>query len=53
MKPLFLAAILATAATAGSADVGPVFLPDFSFPTSPPDTVISTQGCLPTSPCTN
>ncbi|WP_323768287.1 hypothetical protein [Antarctobacter sp.] len=34
------------------ADVGPVFLPDLTFPTPPSQPDTSTQGCATLRPCT-
>ena len=52
MKNLFLAFALTVSATAASADMGGVFLPDLTFPT-PGEPTVSTQGCQPAKACTN
>ena len=51
MKQLVLAVGLAFAATAGQAGVGPLFLPDLTFPTPAPAPTVSTQACAPSDVC--
>lgn len=49
LLPLATACVLL--AGPGFADVGPVFLPDFTFPAPSPQPDVSTQGCTTTHPC--
>lgn len=51
MKSFFAALALTLTATASMADIGPTFLPNLTFPAPQPDSVISTQGCLPSQVC--
>lgn len=53
MKPLFTALLISLAAAPAMANVGPVFLPDLTFPDPVPQPDVSTQGCVEaaTAPC--
>lgn len=44
MRRIALAAILALGANAGQADVGPIFLPDLTFPEPTPAPMVPTDG---------
>ncbi|WP_417207894.1 hypothetical protein [Antarctobacter sp.] len=48
---LSLATACALIAGPALADVGPVFLPDFTFPAPPSQPDTSTQGCVTAHPC--
>ncbi|MGR3495459.1 hypothetical protein [Citreimonas sp.] len=57
MKRIALAALFAVAATAGHANIGPMFLPDLTFPAPDSAPTVSSQSsqttptCQPTESC--
>lgn len=52
MRRIALAAFFALGATAGQADIAPVFLPDLTFPDPAPAPTVPTRNCETDPRCT-